>query len=540
MSTEETHHHATEPEPSGGVIYARVSSQEQQQGFSIQAQQELFRTYGAQHNIVIEREFVDVHSAKKPGRPGFTEMLQYLRKNPGCRVILVEKTDRLYRNWADAVTVEALVEELGVQIHLVKEGQIYSKASGAADKYRHGMDVLNAKRYIDNLSEEVQKGLRTKAANGIWPSYAPLGYHNTMGDYGKKIIVSDAVLGPIVTQLFAWFATGEYSLQSLALRAYEEGFRFRKSGYKVPVSTLHKVLHNRVYMGEFDYGGVRYQGCHEPLVMPEVWERVQAVLAGRHRKSHGGKHELAYAGMVRCGRCGCSMVGEVKKGRYTYYHCTGYRGKCGEPYTREETLQKEFAEGLQELSVPPEIARWLEVAQVESERSVQAGYTQALRRHQEELQRLQGRQDMMYDDRLEGRIDAATYDQRCAQMQVQREQIREQMQNLNAAMPALTGEAVDLGQVMSQVGELFLEQSATEQHKLLRLVVKTASWKDGRLQIAMREPFAWLRRAPQPAIVEQSENVDQPATAKARPVDALPLGDSLAVSEIETADEFWM
>jgi hypothetical protein len=46
-----------------------------------------------------------------------------------------------------------------------------------------------AKNYIDNLREEVQKGLHTKAAQGLYPSYAPLGYLNVVGPDGKRIIV---------------------------------------------------------------------------------------------------------------------------------------------------------------------------------------------------------------------------------------------------------------------------------------------------------------------------------------------------------------
>ena len=43
------------------------------------------------------------------------------------------------------------------------------------------------------------------------------------------------------------------------------------------------------------------------------------------------------------------MIGELKKGRYVYYHCTGYKGKCPEPYVREETLVERFGELLQQL-----------------------------------------------------------------------------------------------------------------------------------------------------------------------------------------------
>jgi site-specific DNA recombinase len=56
---------------------------------------------------------------------------------------------------------------------------------------------------------------------------------------------------------------GDYSLKALAKKAYEEGFRFRKSGKKIPISTLHKILRKRIYTGDFDYAGVTYHGHHE-------------------------------------------------------------------------------------------------------------------------------------------------------------------------------------------------------------------------------------------------------------------------------------
>lgn len=258
------------------VLYARVSSKEQEQGYSIPAQQELLRGYAAQQGMAIAQEFVDVESAKTSGRPGFVAMVEYLHRNPGCRAILVEKTDRLYRNLKDYVTLD----ELGAEIHMVKENEIHSKASRSAQKFLHGIRVLMAKNYIDNLSEEVKKGLHTKAGQHLWPSFAPPGYRNTVSEAGKRIIVPDPTLGPIVKRLFEWFSSGDYSLKSLAGKAYEEGFRFRKSRNKVPVATLQKILRKRIYTGDFDYAGVTYQGSHEPLVTREVWSRVQDILDG--------------------------------------------------------------------------------------------------------------------------------------------------------------------------------------------------------------------------------------------------------------------
>lgn len=82
------------------VVYARVSSKEQErEGFSIPAQLRLLRDYALDRELNVVEEFIDVETAKESGRAGFGEMVRCLRRvRDGTRVLLVEKTDRLYRN----------------------------------------------------------------------------------------------------------------------------------------------------------------------------------------------------------------------------------------------------------------------------------------------------------------------------------------------------------------------------------------------------------------------------------------------------------
>jgi DNA invertase Pin-like site-specific DNA recombinase len=137
------------------VIYARVSSKEQEkEGFSIPAQLKLLKEYAATNGFAIAQEYVDVETAKQTGRAAFGEMVAYLRTHPSVRVMLVEKTDRLYRNLKDWVTVD----ELDVEMHFPKEGVVLSRESRSSEKFMHGIKVLMAKNYIDNLSEEARKG----------------------------------------------------------------------------------------------------------------------------------------------------------------------------------------------------------------------------------------------------------------------------------------------------------------------------------------------------------------------------------------------
>jgi site-specific DNA recombinase len=209
---------AIENDSRDAILYARVSSKEQELGYSIPAQQELLRSYAVPLEIEIAQEFGDAETAKTTGRPGFAAMVSYLKQHPACRILLVEKTDRLYRNFKDYLTID----ELGVEIHLVKENVILTEDSKSSEKFMHGIKVLMAKNYIDNLGEEVRKGLHTKATQGLYPSFAPLGYLNIVGSDGRRIIVPDPVLGSMIPNLFTWFTSGEYALKAPARKAFEE------------------------------------------------------------------------------------------------------------------------------------------------------------------------------------------------------------------------------------------------------------------------------------------------------------------------------
>ena len=281
---------------------------------------------------------------------------------------------------------------------------------------------------------------------------------------------------------------------SLARKAYEEGFRFRKSRNKVPVATLHKILRKRIYTGDFDYAGVTYQGSHDPLVAREVWNGVQDILDGRqNRNLRKTRHKFAYSGIVRCGHCCCALVGEVKKGRYVYYHCTGYRGKCGEPYTREETLTQQFAGGLRELILSPAILQWLTTELLQSEEAERLGRAQVFRRDQAELERAQARLEMMYGDRLDGRIDADTYDKMAKEVREQQLGIQERMRRAEPTRLPPMSRAVDLLVCMSKAAQEFTEFSRERQRKFLQLVLKEASGKGGELRKSFQEPFEKLR-----------------------------------------------
>lgn len=485
------------------VLRARVSSKDQEEvGFSIQAQRRLLREYAAAHGFVVVQEFVDAESSKAGDGNGFTQMVHYLKKHRAtCRTMLVEKTDRLYRNPKDWVALD----ELDVEIHFVKENQVHSRNSRSSEKFIHGMKVLMAKNFIDNLSEETLKGMLEKARSGIYPSFAPAGYRNVLGPNGKRIIIPDPDQAAVITELFGRFGTGKYSLEALVTELRAEGISLR--GRKLQKSTVHQILRKRLYMGDFDFNGVTYQGTHEPLVTRQCWEQVQRLLDSRaESKTRKVKHDFAYKGLVRCGHCECMLVGEIKKGRYVYYHCTGNRGKCPEPYTHENDLSAAFGGILRELVIPKPILEWFDDAVLESDRTEQAAREQSIKRLQSRYDQIQARIDTMYLDKLDERISSEFFDKKSAEWRCEQAALLRQIQDSQRAAPAPIDQAIDILQLTSRASELFLRQPATEQRRLLQVVIEKASWQDGGLRTTLFEPFEILRHSNRESCRKENEN----------------------------------
>ena len=240
------------------VLYARVSSKEQEKdGFSIPAQLKLLNEYANARGFQVIREFVDVETAKAAGRTQFRDMVKFLETTAHVKTLLVEKTDRLYRNFRDYVTLEWL----DLEIHLVKEGEVLSKDARSHVKFIHGIKVLMAKNYIDNLSEEVKKGHLEKARQGQYPAKAPLGYRN---DTKTGLVEVDVDTAQFVVRMFELGRTGQYSFKTIRAIMMQQGLELYSPKVRLSKSHVERILKNPFIPG-LSYGTA---SCTRALTPP--------------------------------------------------------------------------------------------------------------------------------------------------------------------------------------------------------------------------------------------------------------------------------
>ena len=463
--------------PRTAVLYARVSSREQQEeGYSIEAQVKLLRAAALKEGLAIVHEFIEVESAKTTGRKLFAEMVAFFKRNRTCRVLLVEKTDRLYRNFRDAGTLE----DLDVEIHFVKEGQVVSKDSKSQVKLMHDIRLAMARNYSENLREEVKKGMQEKAAQGTYPGRAPFGYRNNRA---TRAIEFNPEKAPIARYVFENYAKGQHSLISLSKDVRHVWGTF------ISKTNLHKMLTNLFYIGQFEWSGRTYQGTHPPLITHELWAQAQAVLCGHNRPKYG-KHEFAFRGLLTCAHDNCTVTAEIKKNKYVYYRCSHGRGPCDLPRFREQEIAERLGHVLRDVSIPPEVARAIEHAIQREHEGREELATREHARLARDLDSIHRRMDAAYTDKLDGKITEDFWQRKQDDWQMEELRIKSQLERLKE--PAgdeglLTARRIlELAQ---NAHSLYLTQNAAEQAELLRKVLSNCSINAASLYPAYRKPF---------------------------------------------------
>lgn len=346
------------------IIYCRVSSKEQEEtGYSLDAQEKLLKEYAEKNNYSFKDRDVFRISESASGkqiRKKFDEMLRYIDKNK-INLILCEKIDRLTRNLKDAAVVDGWIHDgSNREVHFVKESFILNQNTRAHENLVWDMKVAIARFYTNNLSEEVRKGQKEKIAQGQLPTKPPLGYC-TVGEKGHKVHVIDENFAPFIKEMFELYATGNYSTGILTDHLNNKGFRTRL-GKKMSRSKTHVLLTDPFYYGEFRWKGRVYPGEHEPLISKDLWDKVQELLKERNSGKKPARGQL-FQGKIICDHCGGRVTWYEQKGR-VYGHCT-YHGKSkgckGKTCLKEDKVEEQVIEIIESLAPANEdILAWIE------------------------------------------------------------------------------------------------------------------------------------------------------------------------------------
>ncbi|MGD9675563.1 MAG: recombinase family protein, partial [Candidatus Bipolaricaulia bacterium] len=346
------------------------------------------------------------------------------------------------------------------------------------------MQAAFSRHFSAQLSERVTQAMHAKARKGIYPSNAPLGYLN---DRQTRTIVLDPERAELIHELFEKYAETDISVLDLTRWANRRGLRSRK-GMPLAKSVMHKLLSNPIYKGDVRWGGTRVSGIHPPIVSDYLFDRVQEKLSGRgHIQS---KHDFPFRGILVCGHCGCQITATKAKGKYVYYHCTHGRGKCPQPYIRQEALSLKLQSVVDNVRIPEDVVNELldQIRAGEDNRKLTIG--KRLDSLESELAAIAKRRDLAYVDKLNQLISVERWKEMDEAWADGAGRIAKTLSELEGALHSSgADDARAAFELLEHASELYSRQPFDEQARGLRILVSNCRLTGEKIEPNYRKPF---------------------------------------------------
>ena len=190
-------------------------------------------------------------------------------------VVVVYKIDRLSRSLMDFARLVEVFDRCGVTFVSVTQSFNTTTSMG-----RLTLNVLLSFAQFEReiSGERIRDKIAASKQRGIWMGgYVPLGY-----DVVERKLLINPAEAETIRLIFRRFA----QLRSAVgvVRELRAAGTLTKSGRSPDKVWLHKLLRNRLYLGEIVHRGTPYPGQHEAIVTAALWERAHAVLKEDPRK----------------------------------------------------------------------------------------------------------------------------------------------------------------------------------------------------------------------------------------------------------------
>lgn len=303
------------------ILLARVSSEEQEDTHSIPAQVERLQEYAKRKGFAQTENHQITESSTKDSRKKFEKIIETIKQSKEPVALIVETIDRLQRGFRESILLNEYLKAGKLELHFLRENLVVNKDSNSSEHLRWDMGVMFAKNYVMQLSDNVRRSFERKIQNGEWLGESPLGYTNERDENNKSQIHPDPDRAHIIIKIFELYSTGNHSMITLAKEVKSMGLKSKK-GKTLGVSAIETILKNPFYYGYMRVKGQLYPHKYEPLVPKELFDKCSAVRESWHKKPC--KYQaipFAFRGIIQCKLCGSTVTGEIKKNKYTYYHC---------------------------------------------------------------------------------------------------------------------------------------------------------------------------------------------------------------------------
>ncbi|MBX7206529.1 MAG: recombinase family protein [Bacteroidia bacterium] len=331
------------------VIYTRVSSKEQELGYSLETQKKDCEAFAKKNEYSILGQFGGTYeSAKTDERKEFNRMLQFIKKSKEkISFIVVYSIDRFSRSGANGIYIKEQLKKEGIYIVAVTQPVDATTSSG---DFQQNIQMIFS-HYDNQLRrEKCMAGVKEAISRGEWCHKAPMGYDAVHSEGKRKLVVNEK--GKLLRKAFLWKAEG------LTIEQIRE--KLVALGLNIYHQKLSQMFRNPFYCGLIAHNsleGKLQDGNQEKLVSKAIFMKVNELLQ-ENAQGYKVKHEnedVPMKNFLKCGHCGDSMPGYIVKRKNIWYYKCRKKGCCNNKSARQvhDTFMQEI---LAHMCLNPEYA----------------------------------------------------------------------------------------------------------------------------------------------------------------------------------------
>lgn len=359
-------------------------------------------------------------------------------------LLLLKDLSRLGRNNAKTLLFIDFLEENGVRI-ITFDGRYDS----VRDNETAGLETWVNERYVRDISRKIRASLRFKIGRGEYLGRAPFGYIKKTPGENRLFVDEDAA--PTVRLLYRLYKSG-LGYSSIAGLLNDRNLSAPGSGRWNRIA-VRRILCSRVYTGDTVQGisekisfksrktrripeerWVVTENTHEAIISREEFAEIQGIRLDKGRANAPHKKEIhPLRGLVHCGRCGSVMYCRKKKSGKTAYICSNYYrngcASCSSHFVNETDILDSITRELSNILRLPAVVEVLyELAAARNLFGDDTG--DRAERNERQLAMKLRQQEMLYSDRLEGRITEQLFTRTNNQLEARLSGLRQEAERL--------------------------------------------------------------------------------------------------------------
>jgi site-specific DNA recombinase len=183
------------------------------------------------------------------------------------------------------------------------------------------------------------------------------------------------------------------------------------------------------------------------------------------------------------------VTAEFKKQKYTYYRCTGYKGKCDLPRMTENELGQRLGEVLKNIHIPDAVLAQIENRMSEDHHSGESAKKAQRQKLDQRLAAVRKRVDQAYMDKLDGKVSEDFWQRKTGEWQLEEQQVLMALQGLEQANSDVLLTAKRTLELANKAYFLYVAQNPAEQGQLLKKILLNCRVDGTSLYPSYRKPF---------------------------------------------------